>query len=385
MSENILMPRVGGYDVQEAVLVRWLKREGDAVSAGEPVAEVESDKATIELPSPHTGTIARILVAEGASVSVGTALATVMACGENPVDGAREDKTVAAPADPGAGGRVKVSPVARKLADEWQLDLTRIRGTGPDGRITREDVERAREGLTSAPPATDGQAAPAADQPLSKMRRVIAERMTLSATTVPHFTVVSEIDMDAALALREQLNSSVGAGGVSITDLLVRAAALALRRFPILNASFAGDRLVRHPDINIGLAVTLQDGLVTPVLYRADVLPLLELSRRSAALVERARGGHLQMDDLGAATFTISNLGMFDVAHFIPIINPPEAAILAVGTVRATAAVVSGTIQVRQRLNAALAVDHRVTDGATAAQFLQELKAYLQAPARLLI
>ena len=396
--ENIVMPKVGGYDVEQVVLVRWLKHEGDSLAAGEPLVEVESDKAIVELPSPQTGTLARIRVAAGSTVAVGTVLGVIASEGEQLPAENREDARPTASAPPDGAPARRVSPVARKLADMWRLDLTDVQGTGPDGRITRQDVERIHAGLAGRapiPPSADPVAAAAPprerqtiepeSQPLDKMRRVIAERMTRSATTVPHFCVVNEVDMEAALDLREQLNGTPGGIKVSITALVVRAAALALERFPVLNTSYADGRLVQHPDINIGLAVMLENGLVTPVLHQVNAKPLLELAAQAGALVERARTGHLQVGDLDGGTFTLTNLGMFDVEHFLPIINPPEAAILAVGSVRPLAVVHNGEIQARRRVKMALAVDHRVADGATAARFLQEIKSYLQAPARLLI
>jgi len=421
MSTDIVMPKVGGYDVQNATLVRWLKKEGEQVRADEPVAEIESEKATLELTSPVAGVMLRIAVAEGAEVPVGTLLAIVGQPGEAvaapaPVRlaEARQDgawaRIAAAPdvstADADTDDRLKVSPLARRLAAQWQIDLRSLRGSGPDGRITREDIERAHaqqaaaseQAVAQAPspaaaPAPTAVTAPSgpmanapADrrEPLSKMRRAIDQRMTASATSAPHFTVVSEIDMQAALELRQKLNALQDAAGVSITDMVVRAAALALRAFPRLNASYAGDDLVLHQDINIGVAVMLEDGLVTPVVKHVDRKTLSELASDSRALIERARSGHMLAGDLSGGTFTVSNLGMFDVGHFLPIINPPEAAILAVASVRQVAAVVNGEITPRQRMNVALTVDHRVADGALAARFLQTLKALLEEPLRLL-
>jgi pyruvate dehydrogenase E2 component (dihydrolipoyllysine-residue acetyltransferase) len=398
MPENIVMPRVGGYDVQSVVLLRWLKHEGDTLQAGDAVAEVESAKATIELPAPHSGTLLRIVVEEGTEVSVGTVLAVVELDGEQIIAKSADANITATASVPEHGTRSKVSPVARKLAEEWHLDLRQIQGTGPGGRITREDVERTHNQMATESPKTVSpesipapssvewsETVPILDQPLSKMRRVIAERMTESATSVPHFVIVNEVDMEAALEIRGQLNARSGATKVSITDLVVRAVAIALQRFPILNSSYAGDHLVIHPNINIGFAVMLEGGLVTPVIHQANEKSLFEVADLSATLIERARLGRLQVDDLSDGTFTITNLGMFDVEHFIPIINPPEAAILAIGTARTLAVVMNGEILPRRRMNTSLAADHRVTDGAMAGQFLQEIKALLQAPVQLLI
>lgn len=385
MPTDIVMPKVGGYDVQNATLVRWHKQEGETVQVGEILSEIESDKATLELPAPVAGILLRILITEGTNVPVGTVLAIVGQPGESAdvgIPSASHGEREAAKSQ----DHSKASPLARKLAAQWQIDLGQVHGTGPEGRITREDIERAHEQQVVSPAAAHGTAdsAPDGRVPLSKMRRAIAQRMTLSATSVPHFTVVSEIDMQAALALRMRLNALPGDAAISVTDMVVRAAALSLRSFAALNTSYAGDELVLHQAINIGIAVMLEAGLVTPVIHQADQKSLADLAKASQALVARARAGRLQAEDLSDGTFTISNLGMFDVEHFLPIINPPEAAILAVATIREVAVVVKGKVKPRQRMNLALTVDHRVADGALAARFLQEMKALLEDPLRLL-
>ncbi|HQF71886.1 MAG TPA: dihydrolipoamide acetyltransferase family protein, partial [Promineifilum sp.] len=315
----------------------------------------------------------------------------------------------AAPSEPEAEadvsypGGVRATPVARRLAEERQVNLLRVQGTGPDGRIRKADVEAflaapPAPATTPATPATPAPApapAPAAQPtagpdseeiPTSRLRQAIGRRMTESKTTVPHFYVTTEIDMDAALALRKQINETLPEDSkVTVNDLIVKAAALALRDFPNLNAAFAGDKIIRHKSIHIGSAVAVEGGLLTVVQKNTDTSTLSKIAADNRAMIARARDGKVKPDDVEGGTFTVSNLGSFDVDHFIAIINPPDAAILAVGSARQVPVVVDGQLAVGTRMKVTISADHRVTDGAEAAKFMQRLKALLEQPLRLLV
>jgi pyruvate dehydrogenase E2 component (dihydrolipoamide acetyltransferase) len=304
-----------------------------------------------------------------------------------------------------AGGRVKASPLARKIAGQTGVDLRLIQGTGPGGRIIRADVEAARTAAprpaapapaaaTSRPQAVPARPAfvvpprPEAeyeDVPMSAMRAAIAKRMPMSKAPVPHFYVTSEVDMDAAWALREQLNGLDGQPKVSVTDMVIKAAALALLKNPGVNAQLNGQSIRVHHRAHIGIAVALEQGLITPVLRDCDVKPLGRIAVESRDLAERARGGKLRAQEMSGATFSISNLGMFDVEEFSAIINPPEGAILAVGSVLQKPVVDDGEIRVGRRMKMTISCDHRVMDGAMGARYLQDLKRLLEEPLRLLV
>jgi pyruvate dehydrogenase E2 component (dihydrolipoamide acetyltransferase) len=411
MPTEITMPKMG-FDMEAGTLLRWLKTEGDPVKQGEVIAEIETDKATVEIESFATGVVQRVLVKEGEEVPVGTTIALVGEPGEGPPsppspvekeEAAPEAKPTAPAAEApsvaekeveaGAEERIKASPVARRLAAEAGIDLASLTGTGPGGRIIKDDVEQflaRRERPAAVPipaparPAPPVQPVPAAGerQALSRMRQTIASRMTQSKTTAPHFYVTTEIDMGEAMAFRQQINATVteDVEKVSINDLIVRAVALALHKFPRLNASYQGDAIQVYPEINIGVAVALDEGLITPVVHQADQKSLVELARAAKGVIERARSGKLRSDDLTGGTFTVSNLGMFDVDDFIAIINPPEAAIVAAGSVREVPVIENGEVKTAQRMKVTISADHRVTDGAEAARFLQEVKRLLQSP-----
>jgi pyruvate dehydrogenase E2 component (dihydrolipoamide acetyltransferase) len=411
MPTEITMPKMG-FDMEAGTLLRWLKTEGDPVKQGEVIAEIETDKATVEIESFATGVVQRVLVKEGEEVPVGTTIALVGEPGEGPPsppspvekeEAAPEAKPTAPAAEAppvaekeveaGAEERIKASPVARRLAAEAGIDLASLTGTGPGGRIIKDDVEqflarRERPAAISTPaparPAPPVQPVPAAGerQALSRMRQTIASRMTQSKTTAPHFYVTTEIDMGEAMAFRQEINATVteDVEKVSVNDLIVRAVALALHKFPRLNASYQGDVIQVYPEINIGVAVALDEGLITPVVHQVDQKSLVELARAAKGVIERARSGKLRSDDLTGGTFTVSNLGMFDVDDFIAIINPPEAAIVAAGSVREVPVIENGEVKSAQRMKLTVSADHRVTDGAEAARFLQEVKRLLQSP-----
>jgi pyruvate dehydrogenase E2 component (dihydrolipoamide acetyltransferase) len=389
MSTDVIMPALG-FDMTEGLLARWLKNEGDPVVKGQAIAEIETDKATVEIEAAAAGVLARIIVQAGETVPVGTLIGVIAEAGE-------EITAVAAPAPPapipeaGEGAapseaRVKASPVARKMAEEAGLDLSRVKGTGPGGRVVERDVQAAiATGSAPAAPGVPAGPAPGATVPLNRMRKTIARRMAESKATAPHFYVTVEINMDDAMKMREQLNAIAPEGErISVSDMVVAAAARTLARFPALNASYREDNLEMHPQVNIGIAVALEDGLIPPVLRDADKKPLKRIAAESRALAERARTNKLRSDDLGGGTFTVSNLGMFDVDEFIAIINPPEAAILAVGAVTRRPVAAAGEVRIASLMKTTLSVDHRVADGAQAGRFMQEFKKLLENPVNLL-
>jgi pyruvate dehydrogenase E2 component (dihydrolipoamide acetyltransferase) len=451
MPELVPMPKLG-FDMAEGTLVRKVKKQGENVAKGEVLAEIETDKATVEVESPAAGVIKGWVVEEGQAVPVG-ALMVVIGAADEAVDMSAVKETAAetsgaapAPASPppsrpkGANGHQEASapaamastpiqpavapaqpapaataapgapasPIARKMAADAGIDIGRIAGTGPGGRITKKDVENylanppaapAPVAPAAAPAATPASAATAApaptmpvaareDQrvPLSRMRQAIARRMTESTTTAPQFYVSSEVDMDAAMALRAQLNTlATEETKVSVNDLIIKAAALALREFPNLNASFAGDAILRKGHINIGNAVALDSGLLTVVVRDADQKLLSTIAAEMKAMVSRVRANKVQTADIDGSTFSISNLGKWDVNNFIAIINPPEAAILATGTVKPIPVIKDGAVVASQRMLITITADHRVTDGAEAAAFLQAVKQKLEQPLRLVM
>lgn len=403
MATVIKMPKLG-FDMAEGLLVRWVKGEGDSVQKGEVLAEIETDKATIEVESEAGGIVHKHLVPEHTSVPVGAPIAVIGEPGEQ-VDAtelvgqvpgraapakqaATSTEKVAAvvSAEEGDGhlpGGVRASPVARRLAAEGGINLRDLAGSGPQGRIVKRDVQ-ARLGAAGTVVAQ--RVFETERVPLSKLRATIGRRMTASKQQVPHFYVSADLDAGPLMALRRDLNSRLPEDSkFSINDFLVKAAALALREFPNLNSGLEGDQVVRHGEINIGVAVALEEGLLTVVLRGADRTPLRQLSSELRELVGRARAGRVRPADIEGSTFTVSNLGMFQVDHFLAIINPPEAAILAVGSVREEPVVQAGAIVSGTRLQVTLSADHRVTDGAEAARWLQVFRSYTEAPVHLLV
>ncbi len=412
MAEFITMPKLG-FDMREGVLVNWHKGVGDVVEKGEVIAEIESDKATLELESQTAGTVLKLLATEGDVVPIGGNLAIVGEEGEDisavaavearPSEEKAPAEIEAEPTtqEPSAAGKpavegeypagVKASPVARRIAQEQGIDLRQVSGSGPGGRIVKADVE----GFIAVAPTTPAVAfepmpVPSGPEsievPTSRLRQAIGRRMVESKTTVPHFYVTTEIDMASALALRKEINALLPEDQkVTVNDMIVKAAAIAIRDFPNLNASFAGDKLVRHGRINVGSAVAVDGGLLTVVQKNTDKTPLAQIAMDNKAMISRAREGKSRPSDFEDGTFTVSNLGAFEVDHFIAIINPPEAAILAVGTASQVPVVVEGQLTVGWRMKATVSADHRVTDGAEAAQFMQTFKAIMEEPLRLLL
>jgi len=385
MSTDVIMPALG-FDMAEGLLARWLKNEGDPVEKGQAIVEIETDKATVEIEAAAAGILARIIVHAGETVPVGTLIGVIAETGEKVMPVSAPAPPAPPPPAPVPEGRVKASPVARKMAEEAGLDLSRIKGTGPGGRVVERDVQAAiAAGSAPAPPGVPAGPVPGATVPLNRMRKTIARRMTESKAAAPHFYITVEINMDDAMKMREQLNAlAPEAERISVNDMVVAAAARTLARFPVLNASYREDNLEMHPQVNIGIAVALEDGLIPPVLRDADKKPLKRIAAESRALAERARTNKLRSDDLGGGTFTVSNLGMFDVDEFIAIINPPEAAILAVGAVIRRPVASAGEVRIAPLMKTTLSVDHRVADGAQAGRFMQEFKKLLENPVTLL-
>jgi pyruvate dehydrogenase E2 component (dihydrolipoamide acetyltransferase) len=416
MSETISMPKLG-FDMAEGTLVRWVKNEGEDINKGDVLAEIETDKATVEVESSATGVVLKLLVDQGAVVPVSTPIAVVGEKGEKvdvaapEVESAPEKEapapaeTPASQAQPGSApaketattpeGRIKASPLARRVAEEKNVNLNAIQGTGPGGRIVRRDIEVAlASGAQTLDRGLQTVSTPSAvvisheDQTiqLPKLRQAIARRMTESTTTVPHFYVTHEFKMDALMAMRKQINDYLPDNEkISVNDFIVKAVALTLRQFPNLNASFAGDKVVRHGAVNVGVAVSVEGGLLTVAHKDTDQKPLRQVSAEVKAMVARAREGKVKPDDIEGSTFSVSNMGMYDVENFSAIINPPEAGILAVGSAREVPVVEEGEIRPGWRMKATLSVDHRVSDGAEGARFLQALAGFLENPVRMLV
>jgi pyruvate dehydrogenase E2 component (dihydrolipoamide acetyltransferase) len=481
---NVQMPRLSD-SMETGKILRWLKKEGEEVKKGEPLVEIESDKANIEVEAYASGKLSKIVVPEGESAPIGAVIAEIGGDGgatpkaektaepkdkaEKPAEpqgqapaaepepkaqtppadspkphatrpeahveqadkamaktaqvaaesggeqyphGGPDDRTevgaaaqaalnaIRRPSQQENGERIKVSPVARRLAEEQNVDLSRVKGTGPGGRIQKEDVEAAAQQASRQPAAAGGPAAAPPPQrqatarpkedvevvELSKMQTTIAMRLAQSMFSAPHFYVTSEIAMDDAVRLRQMFNEAVDKSeAISLNDLVVKAVALALTKFPEVNASWADGRIERKRDINIGIAVGLPDRLIVPVLRNADQKSLKDIAKESKQLIERARTNKASAQDYLGNTFSISNLGMYDVDQFTAIINPPDSGILAIGSIEDKAVVKDGQVVAGKRMRVTLSVDHRVFYGVTAAQFLQEVKRLLQSPMALVL
>jgi len=420
MAEELVMPRLSDT-MEEGTIGRWLVHEGDSYSEGDVLAEIETDKATMEFQAYDGGTVLRILVGDGESAPLGAPIAIVGDAGEQVADGeapARDSEPAAdespdtaqdaptpkrgkerAPAAAQTNGEgaaaaaqtLRVSPIARRMADQAGIDLRPLagRGSGPEGRIVKADVERLLDGGARAapPPATPAAPSGAEVRDLTPMLKAVAARMTQSKQTVPHFYVESEIDMTRAMELRAELNTGLADSGekISVNDLIVRACALALIEHPQAHRSYVDGRHAYHEHANVGIAVALDDGLIVPVVFEADTKSVREISRETRDLATRAREGALKQREIEGGTFTVSNLGMFDVANFEAIINPPESAILAVGATTARPVVVDGQVVVRQMMRTTLSCDHRACSGADGAKLLLTVKRLLQAPSLLLV
>jgi pyruvate dehydrogenase E2 component (dihydrolipoyllysine-residue acetyltransferase) len=397
MAAEVKVPRLG-QGMESGTIVKWLKSEGDEVTKGEPLYELDTDKVTQEVEAEAAGVLLKIAVSEG-EVPVGTTIAFIGEAGESVPDVSgngkvsapakekepepktelpAEPEPQAAPPEPRKEGeRIKASPLARRIARERGIDLASIRGTGPEGRIIAEDIDRAA--AAPARPAVPVPAGEVESVQLTSIRRTIARRLT-EAWTVPVFQLQVSADMeraDAVVAGARELYPDVK---VSVTDLLTKVCASALARHPEVNVSFTDEALLRHPNANVGIAVAAPQGLVVPVVKGAERLSLPEIARVRADLVDRARNQKLKADDMDGGTFTISNLGMFGVESFTAVLNPPQAAILAVGATEDRPVARDGEVVVRPTMTMTLTVDHRAVDGAPAADFLRTVKAMLEQP-----
>ena len=460
MITKVLMPKLSDA-METGKVIKWLKKEGDTVKGGDLLVEVETDKANVEIEAFGAGILRKIVVGEGGQVPVGEMIGVIAdptediasataapakpatpapAAAAAPAPTAKPAPAAAAAAPAGplpamesyqsvpvttavvpigpaaaapapavaasapVGGRVKASPLARKIAGQTGVDLQVIQGTGPGGRIIRRDVEAAQAApRPAAAPQPAGAPRPTAvparpqfvipprpeaefeDVAMSPMRAAIAKRMPMSKAPVPHFYVTSEVAMDEVWALRERLNALDGQPKISVTDMVIKAVALALLKNPGINAQLNGQAIRVHHRAHIGIAVALDQGLITPVLRDCDAKPLARLAVESRDLADRARGGKLRAQEMSGATFSISNLGMYDVEEISAIINPPEGAILAVGSVLQKPVVEDGELRVGRRMKMTISCDHRVMDGAMGARFLQDVKRLLEEPLRLLV
>ena len=455
MTTELTMPQMG-YDMQEGTVVRWLKAEGSNVEIGEPVAEIETDKAVVEFESYAEGVLQRILINEGTTVPVGEVIAIVgedsevvgtTAEPESPAPVAEpepaEEETHAAiplgaasvpppdePEEPAERQRVLATPVARQLAAEAGIDLATVEGTGPGGRVTKDDVLRAVEAISEAEPeaepepveaeveaepepveaaaeveaepepveaAAEVEAEPEPEPesepdealvPLSKMRQQIARVTIRSKSEKPHFYVNTDVDMTAAMALRAQINQAMAADGVraTVNDLIIAASVLALKRYPKFNAYYEDDGIRMNDDVNVGVAMAVEEGLILPAIVGAGDMSLKEIAQASKDLSDRAQQGTLSPQEYSGGTFAISNMGMMGVTSFVAIIQPPQSAVLAVGAVQKRPVVTDDDqVVVRQMMTATLSADHRIVDGAEGAMFVNEIKDLLESPLSIIL
>ncbi|MCK6584696.1 MAG: 2-oxo acid dehydrogenase subunit E2, partial [Anaerolineales bacterium] len=396
-------------------LVRWVKQVGENINKGDVLAEIETDKATVEVESSASGVVLSHIVEQGTIVPVNAPIAVVGQAGEKveaPVaDSSKQkaevkaDEKPAAPTQPTpvpttqavsspTTGPVKASPLAKKIAKEKNINLASIQGSGPGGRVVKKDVEAA---LSSAQPSAVSRSIP---QPVyqvnvtqedttvqtTKLRQAIGRRLVESKQTIPHFYVTHEYKMDALMDMRKQANAFLPDGEkLSVNDFILKAVALTLRQFPNLNATIKGNEIIQFGHVNVGVAVTVPGGLMTVVVKDTDQKSMRQISAEVKAMAGRAREGKVKPEDVDGSTFSTSNLGMYDVEDFIAIINPPEAAILAISSAREVPVVENGQIKPGWRMKATISVDHRVSDGAEAAQFMQKLAEFLENPVRMLV
>ncbi len=431
MATQVVMPKLSPT-MEEGQVARWLKKEGDKVSMGEPLAEIDTDKATMEMQALSAGVLRKVLVGEGESAPLGQPIAIIGEPDEDisellksapPAGAAKEtveteakppesekapaQEKPAAEEQPGpkpefstdggrpAAGRMLVSPIAARMAAEAGVDLSSVQGSGPGGRIIKSDIEAAmkapKHAATGAPqlrPLATSKAQPGTvygpsayrDEPLSEMRRTIARRLVTSLGPIPHFFLTTEIEMDRAADMRQQINTLYPDAKVSINDVIIKVVAVALIQHPQVNVSFQ-DKTVRfYEHADIGVAVATENGLITPVIRAADVKSMPEIANEVRELAGRARARKLKPEEYTGATFSISNLGMFGIDEFTAVINPPEAAILAVGAMSEKPVVKNGEIEIHKMMRVTMSCDHRVVDGAVGAQFLQTFKQILENP-----
>lgn len=398
MATKMLMPKLSDT-MEEGIILKWRKKEGESVKAGEVIADIQSDKADMEQEAYDSGVLLKIFPKEGEGVKVGAPLVIIGKAGEDVTAllsdaPAKAAAPAAAPSAPAAspapspaqapGTRVKASPLAKRIAEENAIDIAAIAGSGPLGRVVKRDVESRLGGAvpSAAPSAAVTASAAPREVPLSMMRKTIAKRLLESKTTIPHFYLTAEVSMKKAMEFRASLNNG-GDVKISFNDLVVKAAATALRQNPKANSSFGGDRIIEHGRVDVSIAVAVDEGLITPVLRNADRKGLEQISAETKELAAKARDGKLKPEEFTNGTFTVSNLGMYDVESFAAIINPPEGAILAVGSIRAVPVVENGQVTAGHTMKVTLSCDHRVIDGAVGAQFLQSFKRILENPALL--
>ena len=413
MSDNIVMPQMG-YDMKEGTLVRWLVKEGYSLIRGDPISEIETDKAVVEIESYFTGFIGKILINEGESAEVGSSIAVVVkdmnesvsdpSSGTNtiseessskvnekntakniPVDQPPVDIPVV---DQSPSEKIKISPVAEKLAIEQGIDLNKINGTGPGGRITKADIEAqvsnnkpTEQPVAKTPPQT---VLPGENIPLSTTRSAIARITAQSKNGIPHFYVSMSIDMTDALVMRQQYGKLNPNSGITVNSLVLMAVKLALIDYPIFNSSFREDHIEVKPDINLGIAISVDDGLIVPAITQAQDLSIIEISSAARDLAKRAKEGKLRQEEY-SGTFSVSNLGMFAVDDFNAIILPPQVGVLAVSSVIKRPVVIDDKIVIREIMNVQLSSDHRVIDGVDAAKFAKQIKDYLEMPISLFV
>jgi pyruvate dehydrogenase E2 component (dihydrolipoamide acetyltransferase) len=395
--------------MEEGRIVKWLMQEDESVKDGDVLAEVETDKAIMELQARGEGTLRKVFAAEGDTVEVGMVIGVIAAADEDIAEilatvGATERERGAGaavapvktgtaveaaepesvptsaspvPSAPQQAGRVRSSPLARRLAKERQIDLRTVQGTGPGGRVVKRDVETAVPGPRHVPQVIG---AAHEDAPLTQIRKTIANRLTQSIGPVPHFFLTSEIDMERIAEARDALNKDPGAPRISYNDIIIKVVAQALRQHPECNAWWQDDYIRYFNEVHISVAVSIGEGLITPVLRNAHLKSLREIAAEGRELAQRARERKLKPEEYTGGTFSISNLGMFDVDQFTAVINPPEAGILAVGSITDRPVAVDGAMTVRKRMRVTMSCDHRVIDGATGARFLQTLKRMLENP-----
>ena len=406
------MPQMG-YDMQEGTVVRWLKAEGSEVKLGEAIAEIETDKAVVEFESTDSGVLRRVLVPEGTTVPVGQPIAIVGPADEEVPETVAETTPVSEPPTAEAAGmpiaapaqavarpaisarEVRASPVARRLAEEKGIDLALVEGTGPGKRVTKEDMlafeARAPAAEVEVAPAAKAtrpaEGVPGEKAPLSRMRQQIARVTVRSKQEIPHFYVSAEVDMTQAMEVRRQVNAGLEQRGVrvSVNDMIIKACVGTLIKYPNFNASFAGDSLHINETINVGTAIAEEEGLIVPAIMDCGNKSLVDISVASKDLIERAKSGTLRPQEYTGGTFSISNMGMFDVSSFVAIIHPPNAAVLAVGKVAKRPVVRNDQVTIAEIMPTTLSVDHRVADGAEGARFVTEVKRLLESPAGLLV
>jgi pyruvate dehydrogenase E2 component (dihydrolipoamide acetyltransferase) len=431
MATELKMPQMG-YDMEEGTVVRWLKEEGSAVNRNEAVAEIETDKAIVEFESDSEGVLLKIIAPEGTVVPVGQTIAVIGDEGEEtdnisildlrPPEEGKSDPTKNAtpPTEPQEStpalsvtkeasevstGRILSTPIARRMAEERNIDLSYISGSGPGGRITKNDVENykpdnsnvekpAEPSISVAPTSTtivvsntDSHSEISEKQPISKMRQQIARVTVKSKTEKPHFYVSADINMTNAMSIRKQINEQLKDDGVRLTvnDLIVKACIQALTKYPKFNAYYEEDGIQYNDKINIAVAIAEEEGLIVPAILDCGEKSLRQVSQMIKDLADRSSNGTLSPQEYSGGTFAISNLGMFDVSSFVAIIHPPQSAVLAVGTVSEKPIVTDGEITVGQVMTATISADHRIVDGAEGAQFLIEVKRLLQSPTSLLV